>query len=85
MREPDYKAFAIAVMSGWPENDIDLSDGIELQDLAEKHGMLVAKEMQEPCGEGCYCSQEVGDSYFPLTCYRWNWDRNAAPRRQEHK
>ena len=58
------RAFAQAVMESWPESDVD---GGELQDMAERHGLLRPETRTEPCGEDCLCA-EVGD--FPTTCYR---------------
>lgn len=45
-------------------------DGGEIQDMAEDHGLLVEKMMQEPCSaeEGaCACA---GLTEFPTGCYR---------------
>ena len=59
------RAFAQSVMQSWPEGgDID---GCDLQDKAEKHGLLRPETRTEPCGENCWC-EEYDD--FPQTCYR---------------
>ncbi len=58
------RAFAKAVMESWPEGDVD---GGDLQELAEKFGLISPLTVTEPCGEYCRC-QEYGD--FPQTCYR---------------
>lgn len=41
-------------------------DGGELQELAEKFGLIEQREVTEPCGDGCTCA-EIGD--FPSVCY----------------
>lgn len=46
-------ANAIFDIANWPEGgDID---GFELQDIAEKHGLLVPETRHEPCGAPCNC------------------------------
>lgn len=59
------RAFAVAVFKDWP--DTPVLDGLELQEMGEKFGLLVGEERTEACGEHCNCV-EYGD--FPLTCYR---------------
>lgn len=50
-------ANGIFAIADWPEGgDID---GFELQDLAQKHGLLVPVIVHAPCGEECNC-QEFG-------------------------
>lgn len=41
-------------------------DGGALQELAEKHGLLEQRTVNEPCREGCSCAV-YGD--FPSTCF----------------
>jgi hypothetical protein len=60
------RGFAAAILP-MDEDFIGDVDGGQLQDAAEKHGLLVAIEVSEPCGEGCNCA-DYGD--FPQTCYR---------------
>lgn len=51
-------------------------DGGELQDLAEKHGILVPEIRHEPCGEFCNCAQVCYDEEWQegVKCYRLaNW------------
>lgn len=51
-------------------------DGGFLQDLAEKHGILVPEIRHEPCGEFCNCAQVVYDEEWQegVKCYRpANW------------
>ena len=43
------RAFAQAVMEAWPDGGIE---GGDLQEIAEKHGMLAQKTMAAPCGDG---------------------------------
>ena len=51
-------------------------DGGELQDLAEKHGILVPEIRHVPCGEFCNCAQVCSDEEFEegVKCYSLaNW------------
>ena len=51
-------------------------DGGTLQDLAEKHGILVPEIRHEPCGEFCNCAQVCYDEEWQegVKCYRLaNW------------
>ena len=51
-------------------------DGAELQDLAEKHGILVPEIRHEPCGEFCNCATVCSDMEFfeGVKCYSLaNW------------
>lgn len=50
--------FANQVLNDWPEL-CDL-DAFEIQDIAEKHGLLVPEIRHEPCGEECMCAT-MGD------------------------
>ena len=63
------RAFAQGAMNGWPE-DQGL-DGFDLQDLAEKHGLLKLKDPKptEPCGEHCWCEEYHGDMSGGVNCY----------------
>jgi hypothetical protein len=63
--EAKLRAFVQELFKGWPD-DLGV-DGFDMQDLAEKHGLLVPTEVTAPCGEVCSCA-EYGD--FPATCYR---------------
>lgn len=60
------RGFARAVMEGWP--DAAGLDGFELQDLAEKFGLLQPEMMAGPCGEACQCAELAAD--WPARCYR---------------
>lgn len=63
--EQRLRSFAQEVMRDWPE--YDGIDGADLQDLAEKHGLLELHQVTEPCGQACHCA-EYGE--FPQACYR---------------
>lgn len=58
------RAFAQDVIAALPVGGLD---GFELQDLAEKHGLLRKEMRTEPCGEVCQCA-EFGE--FPMECFR---------------
>lgn len=68
---PDYRAFAIEVMKGFPDG---FPDGFDLQDLAVKHGLLIGHRVVEPCGENCLCSGYFDDLSKGETCYRRHAD-----------
>lgn len=60
---PDWEAFGKAVMRNWPHGDVD---GFELQDLAEKHSVILpVPGGYNPAvhGEDDY-GAEPGDPYF---------------------
>lgn len=64
--------FAVGVMDAfWSPPDVGSLDGFDLQELAEKHGMLTRFDVPEGgCGEACNCiceGAEPGDD-----CYRWS-------------
>lgn len=42
-----------------------------MQDMAERHGLLIPTEVTEPCGEGCVCAEYVSTDEFPTTCYKF--------------
>lgn len=60
------KAFAVGVMEGWPEECGQ--GGVDLQNLAVTYGLLVEREMAEPCGENCNCASNGAG--FPTRCFR---------------
>lgn len=41
-------------------------NGATIQDVAVKHGLLIAREMSAARGEHCACAEVSG---FPATCY----------------
>lgn len=57
-------AFALGLIDGALEGGS--FDGGDIQELAEKNGLLVKSQREESCGENCGCA-EYG---FPLECYR---------------
>ena len=59
------RSFAQDIMEDWYEGG---PDGADLQEIGEKHGLLVPREMAEPCGENCNCAENGAD--FPTVCYR---------------
>ena len=63
------RAFAKDVMRVWPHGDLD---GGDLQDIAEKHGLLKPETRYEPCGDGCNCAGYCDAEEFKdgITCYR---------------
>lgn len=44
-------------------------DGGDLQDLADKVGLLTPVEVTESCGENCSCA---GYGEFPMTCHKYS-------------
>lgn len=65
------RAFAQDILEGWP--DVGYLDGFELQELAHKHGLLVAESRAKPCAdEGCACAEVVDPDEWDegVTCYR---------------
>jgi hypothetical protein len=47
--------FALDMLDEWPE--LGSIDGWDLQDIAEKHKLLIPRTVTEPCGEDCNCSE----------------------------
>jgi hypothetical protein len=75
MSEPDYKRFAEQVIREWCWDYVE-PDGGDLQDLAEKCGIIVPVKVTEPCvEEGCKC---VANDDFPTTCYRFVSEQAAT-------
>lgn len=62
------RAFARDAMRVWPHGDLD---GGDLQDIAEKHGLLRQETRYEPCGDGCNCAEVCDEEDFKrgVTCY----------------
>ena len=63
------KSFARDVLNIWP-ND---ADGATLQELGEKHGLLIPTMMHAPCcEEGCACADVCDDADFKsgIECFR---------------
>jgi hypothetical protein len=49
-------------------------DGIDLQELATKHGLLHRERTKVPCGESCQCAEQWLEGEM-ADCYRINWER----------
>lgn len=61
------RAFANAIMEFWPGD----FDGGDLQNIAEKHGLLKRVLMKGPCREeGCGCTEYLDAEDWPSDCYR---------------
>ena len=67
--KPNLREFARDILDDFPDS---FPDGFGIQDLAVKHGVLVAETRTEPCGaEGtCRCVEYHGDMSEGVTCYR---------------
>ena len=57
------RAFANEVMRPWPEYDMDIG---ELEEIAEKHGLLSKTIVDKPCGEICNCSDYLDPIDFAI-------------------
>lgn len=70
-------AFAREVMNTfWADRMLpDEPDGGTLQDIAEKHGVLLPHSVTERCGDNCACADYAE---FPTTCYRMNPELQSA-------
>ena len=62
------RKFIAALFDNWPD-DLGI-DGFDLQDLAEKYGLLIPHTVTVPCGETCSCAEYHGDMSEGVTCYR---------------
>ena len=79
--------FARDVMRAWPDGE---PDGGELQEIAEKHVVLIQETRTEPCGEACQCEEYHGLLAMSegVTCYRkaaWLLTPNAQRERPERR
>lgn len=75
MSEEKMKAFINELFDEYYPECGDI-DGASLQDMAEKHGILVPEIRYEPCGEFCNCNELVYDEEWQegVKCYRLaNW------------
>lgn len=75
MSEEKMKAFIKDLFDEYYPECGDI-DGGELQDLAEKHGILVPEIHHEPFGEFCNCDQVCSDEEFEegVKCFHLaNW------------
>jgi hypothetical protein len=62
------RAFAQAAFEHWPEFGFE-ADGLELQELGVKHGLLIPVTMTGPCSENSCSCADCG-AEFPVICYR---------------
>lgn len=70
MSEPDWKPFVNAMLeASWDGLD---ADGGDIQDLAEKFGLIKLVKVWSPCGENCRCASYEFD--FPVECYRKTYE-----------
>ena len=63
--------FALDILDEWP--DVSIMDGGDLQEIAEKHKLLVPQIVHAPCSdEDCVCAEVCSDSEFArgVTCYQ---------------
>ncbi|PIZ78848.1 MAG: hypothetical protein CO041_04295 [Candidatus Pacebacteria bacterium CG_4_9_14_0_2_um_filter_40_15] len=73
--ERKMKAFLCDLFNGFYPDCSDI-DGGTLQDLAEKHKILLPEIRYKPCDEFCNCAQTFSDEEFKegVKCYRLaNW------------
>ena len=64
------RSFAQEIMEGWP--DVGTLDGFDLQELAVKHGLIVATIRHKPCSEEyCSCAEMVDERDWKkgVDCY----------------
>jgi hypothetical protein len=63
------RAFAQEIMDHWPESGVD---GDDLQNIAEKHGLIESTIKYDPCGEGCSCSEYASKAEFKagVVCFK---------------
>ena len=61
--------FVLEIMDDWPE--LGSIDGFDLQDIAEKHKILIPQTVYAPCGESCNCAECYTDEEMQkgVTCY----------------
>jgi hypothetical protein len=62
--------FALDILGEWP--DVSLMDGGDLQEIAERHKLLIPQTVFSPCmEEGCTCAEVCTDKEFArgVTCY----------------
>lgn len=65
------RAFAQDIMNEWP--DVGTLDGLDLQELAVKHGLLAETTHHKPCAEEeCNCAGMVNERDWQegVQCYR---------------
>lgn len=76
--------FALEILDEWPE--FSGFDGGEIQDIAEKHKLLIPRKMFAPCGKFCNCDAVVYDEEWKdgVTCYHMaEWLARDAQQQDE--
>jgi len=73
---PRLAEFAQRVLGEWP--DVGDVDGMDLQEIGEATGVLVAVEMTRPCGGDCNCNEYYSPEEWPVKCYRLNLDGSVV-------
>jgi len=77
--------FAREILDNWPD-DWGSWDGYQLQDLAEKHKILIPRTVTEPCGDNCNCAEcyTYEEMKKGVTCYHVaDWLARDAQQRNE--
>jgi hypothetical protein len=55
-------------------------DGGDIQDMAERDGLIVMKEVKEPCCEGCACADAYLPEEWPVQCFEYvDWMKWRKP------
>ena len=62
--------FVLEVLEEWP--DMGSLDGGDLQEIGEKHKILIPHIVHGPCSDNCYCSEFYSNEEWQsgVTCYR---------------
>lgn len=65
-----WESFGRDILSDWP--DIYAMDGFELQEAAEKHGVLVRYHVTAPCCDSCKCAEyhDTDEMAKGVDCFR---------------
>ena len=68
-----FEAFVWDIYDDWP--DCGTLDGFDLQELGEKHGVLIPEKRTTLCHPECNCSEyySSADIEAGFTCYRPAW------------
>ena len=84
MTDPDYVGFAKAIFLDWPDSGLD---GFDLQEIGEKHGVLVPEKRTKLCEPECTCAEYYTseDVKAGFTCYRVAWATALDHNEQDHE
>ena len=77
-------SFALEILDEWPE--LSGFDGGDIQDIAEKHKILIPRTVFAPCGESCNCIEFWSEEEMKagVTCYHMaDWLARDAQQRNE--